>query len=73
MLKTNKEKRKFEGFSLVENTSGVILNGVYVKDDFSEIIINMAWGGMLHFKPESEIKQEEKRAQFVESKRSKKK
>jgi len=59
-----KKKNKYPNFNLVENTTGVILNGVYVKDDFSEIIVSMAWGGDLHFKPESEIKPNEKRAEI---------
>ena len=66
MKKKNKRgSEKYKGFKLVENTTGIILNGVYVKDDFSEIIISMAWGGDIKFKPESEIKDNEVRAKFV--------
>ena len=39
------------GFHLVPNTAGVISNGVYVKDDGSEVKIWFAWGGDLHFRP----------------------
>jgi hypothetical protein len=48
-----KKKRnpKFEGYHLVENTAGKISNGVYIKDDSSEIIICFAWGDDLRFKP----------------------
>ena len=50
-----KKKRnpKYEGFHLVENTPGVIINGIWVKDDGSEIIISSSfWGGKdLRFRP----------------------
>lgn len=59
------KKRRYTGFNLVENTTGVILNGIYVKDDFSEIIVSLAWGGDLHFKPEANIKEHEKRANIL--------
>lgn len=65
LQKKNKKKRKYPNFNLVENTTGILLNGVYVKDDFSEIIVSMAWGGDLHFKPESEIKKTDKRAKIL--------
>ncbi len=54
-----KKKRnpKYEGFHLVEETAGKISNGVYVKDDGSEVIIAFAWGKDLHFKP---LKDDEK-------------
>ena len=42
---------KLEGFHLVEDTAGKISNGVYVKDDGSEVIIRFAWGKNLHFRP----------------------
>ena len=40
-----------EGFHLVENTAGKISNGVYVKDDGSEVLIRFAWGNDLRFRP----------------------
>ncbi|MBI4029165.1 MAG: hypothetical protein HY376_02265 [Candidatus Blackburnbacteria bacterium] len=59
------KKQKYPHFNLVENTTGIILNGVYIKDDFSEIIVSMAWGGDLHFKPESDIKATDRRARIL--------
>ncbi|MBI4029480.1 MAG: hypothetical protein HY376_03910, partial [Candidatus Blackburnbacteria bacterium] len=47
------------------NTTGIILNGVYIKDDFSEIIVSMAWVGDLHFKTESDIKATDRRARIL--------
>ena len=58
------KNRKYPNFNLIENTTGIILNGVYVKDDYSEIIVSMAWGEDLHFKPESKIKKNEIRAKI---------
>lgn len=48
-----KKKKKYEGFHLVDKTSGVIINGIYIKDDSSELIIDSSfWGdNHLHFKP----------------------
>lgn len=51
------KKQKFEGFNLVEETSGKICSGVYIKEDKSEIIICFAWGKHLHYKP---LKENEK-------------
>jgi len=59
-----KKKQKYPNFNLITNTTGIILNGVYVKEDFSELIISMAWGRDLHFKPESEIKITERHAEI---------
>lgn len=58
------KKVKYPNFNLIKNTTGIILNGVYIKDDFSEIIVSMACGGDLHFKPESDIKKNEVRAKI---------
>ena len=51
-----KKKEKFKDFKLVEGTAGVILDGVYLKKDKSEVIIcSPFWSGKhLHFKPLSE-------------------
>jgi len=47
------KKRKHNGFNLVKGTSGIILNGIYIKEDKSELIIDSSfWGDKnLHFKP----------------------
>ena len=67
-MKKKSPKRKalkYPNFNLVANTSGIILDGVYVKEDFSEIIVDMAWGGKLHFKPEGDILDSDKRAEII--------
>lgn len=56
-MKTKTKKRKFEGFNLIEKTAGKICNGVYLKEDKSEVIICFAWGEHLHFRP---LKENEK-------------
>jgi hypothetical protein len=35
---------QLEGFHLVPDSAGIILNGIFVKDDGSEIIIKSAFG-----------------------------
>jgi len=45
------KKTHLKDFELIPNTAGVILNGIYIKKDKSELIIQMAWGGTLHFRP----------------------
>jgi hypothetical protein len=54
-MKNKKLERKCDpqlvGFRLVPETAGKISNGVYVKDDGSEVIIKWAWGGTLIFRP----------------------
>lgn len=60
-----KERNKsLIGWKLVEDTAGKICNGVYVKDDYTEIRVIFAWGGAIHFKPESDIKASEVRAKL---------
>jgi hypothetical protein len=49
-LKKNRDPQ-LEGFHLVPNSSGIILNGIFVKDDGSEIIIKSAFGGQWVFRP----------------------
>ena len=54
MPKTRKKKKRKEylkDFDLVPDTAGKICNGVYIKKDGSEIIIQFAWGGRLHYRP----------------------
>jgi hypothetical protein len=48
-----KKKRdpQLVGFHLIPNSAGIILNGIFVKDDGSEVIIKSAFGGQWHFKP----------------------
>lgn len=48
-----KKKRnpQLKDFHLVEETAGKISNGVYMKNDGSEVIIKFAWGKDLHFRP----------------------
>lgn len=58
MPKEQKTKPHLTGFHLVPETAGKISNGVYVKDDGSEVIIQFAWGGKyLHFRPLAENEQ----------------
>jgi len=60
-----KEKKKHDpqlkGFHLVPDTAGIILNGIFVKDDDGsgefEIIIKSAFGGQWIFRP---LKENEK-------------
>lgn len=46
-----KRKPQLEGFRLIPNSAGIILNGIFVKDDNSEMIIQSAFGGQWHFRP----------------------
>lgn len=52
--KKKKPETKHAGFRLIGGTAGHILNGIYLKDDKSEIKIELAWGGTYHFKPLNE-------------------
>ena len=49
--KEKKRDPKLVGFHLMPNSSGIILNGIFVKDDNSEIIIKSAFGGQWVFRP----------------------
>lgn len=51
VVKRKTPKNRFPGFTLVDGTAGIISNGVYVKNDSSEVRICFAWGPDLHFKP----------------------
>ena len=42
---------QLKDFRLIPNSAGIILNGIFVKDDNSEIIIKSAFGGQWHYKP----------------------
>ena len=42
---------KHKGFRLIPDSSGIIINGIYVKEDKSEMIIESAFGGRWHFRP----------------------
>lgn len=46
-----KKKNKYPDFNYIDGTAGIILNGLYIKKDKSEIIISLAWGGDYHFRP----------------------
>lgn len=56
-IKRNREELK--DFHLVEHTTGVIIDGIWVKNDGMELIIRSGFFGdkFLHFKPleENEI------------------
>ncbi len=45
------KKSKYPDFRLIKDTAGKISNGVYIKNDGSEIIIAFAWGDDLRFRP----------------------
>jgi hypothetical protein len=45
------KNERLQDFRLIPNSSGIILNGIYVKKDNSEIIIRSAFGGEWHFRP----------------------
>ena len=50
MKKTHKKKiRRYEGYDLIPHTAGVICNGLYLRKDKQEIIIQMAWGKNYRF------------------------
>lgn len=38
-------------FELVPETSGKIVDSVWIKNDRTELIIKFSWGDDLHFKP----------------------
>ncbi len=52
--KTAKRKSRFPDFDLIPNSSGIILDSIWLKKDKSEIIIVSAFGGQWHFRPLSE-------------------
>ncbi len=49
----NKKQRdpSVKDFHLIPHSAGIILNGIFVKNDNSEIIIKSAFGGRWHFRP----------------------
>ena len=49
-----KKKQKFPDFDLIPDTAGVVLNGLYLKKDKSELIVDTAWSGTFYFKPLAE-------------------
>ena len=53
MTSDMKKKRnpKLKDFHLVEGSTGIILDSIWVKDDNSEIIIRSAFGGQWQFRP----------------------
>lgn len=48
-----KKKRnpQLKDFHLVEGSTGIILDSIWVKDDGSEVIIRKASGGQWRFRP----------------------
>ncbi len=46
-----KKKNRYPDYRLIPNTAGKISNGVYIKNDLSEIRICFAWGEDLVFRP----------------------
>ena len=52
--KIKKQRREeLKDFHLIDHTSGVIIDGIWVKNDGSELIIRSGFFGdkFLHFKP----------------------
>ena len=52
-----KKAPRFPNFHLIPNTSGIILDSIWVADDNSEIKIISAFGGQWEFRP---LKENEK-------------
>ena len=52
-MKPKKKRRKeLIGFRLIPETAGAILGGIWIKEDGSELKIQIAWkDGFLHFRP----------------------
>lgn len=50
-MKKKRGENRIQNFRLIPNSAGIILNGIYLKNDGSEIIIISAFGGQWHFKP----------------------
>lgn len=46
-----KKKPKIEGFTLVPETTGKIVDSIWISDDGTELLIKFAWGKSLRFKP----------------------
>ena len=44
------KKKELKDFDLIDKTAGKICNGVYIKKDKTEIIIQFAWGDDLHYR-----------------------
>lgn len=56
-MKIRKNNPLLKNFHLIPHTAGIILNGIYVKNDNSELIIKSAFGGQWSFRP---LKENEK-------------
>ncbi len=50
MVKKNKNPH-LEGYRLVENSLGIILDSIWIKEDNTEIKIKSAFGGEWNFRP----------------------
>ena len=46
-----KREPKLEGYHLIPDSTGIILDSIWVKDDNSEIKIKSAFGGEWNFRP----------------------
>lgn len=51
MKRTKKHKAPADGFTLVPNTAGKILNGIFHNEEKQELRIEFATGEVLKFKP----------------------
>ena len=45
------KKSKYPGYHVVPETTGKIIDAIYISDDGSALVIDFAWGKALHFKP----------------------
>lgn len=50
-MKKKKRNPALEGYHLIPNSSGIILDSIWVKDDNTEIKIRSAFGGEWNFRP----------------------
>ena len=52
-----KTKPKYKNYELIEDTTGKITNGVFIRKDKRALKISFAWGDDLNFLPQEEINQ----------------
>lgn len=57
MGKRKIRNKQLEGYHLVPNSTGIILDSIWIKDDNTEIKIRSAFGGEWNFRP---LKENEK-------------
>lgn len=46
---------RYKGYDLVPDTTGKIVDSIWIREDKRELIVRFAWGKALHFKPLDEI------------------